>query len=321
MMKAIQVSATGGVDVLKLATVARPVLAAGQVLVKNAYSGLNYIDTYHRTGLYKLPLPFIPGREGAGVIEAVGDGVKGLKVGDRVAWIGPGSYAEYTAVPASKVQVVPDNVPLDTAAASLLQGLTALTLVKLGYAVKQGDWVLVHAAAGGTGGLLVQLAKHFGAKVIATTSSDAKVAEAVRLGADHVIRYDREDIAARVKEITGGEGVHAVFDGVGKATFDASLASLRRRGYMVSFGNASGKVPDVDLLKLSKGNVYLLRPTLFEYIQTEDEFKTYATELFDLIKTQKLELRIHKVFDLANAAAAHEELESRKAVGKILLKI
>ncbi|KAJ3375412.1 NADPH:quinone reductase [Allomyces arbusculus] len=321
MMKAIQVSATGGVDVLKLATVARPVLAAGQVLVKNAYSGLNYIDTYHRTGLYKLPLPFIPGREGAGVIEAVGDGVKGLKVGDRVAWIGPGSYAEYTAVPASKVQVVPDSVPLDTAAASLLQGLTALTLVKLGYAVKQGDWILVHAAAGGTGGLLVQLAKHFGAKVIATTSSDAKVAEAIRLGADHVIRYDREDIVQRVKEITGGEGVHAVFDGVGKATFDASLASLRRRGYMVSFGNASGKVPDVDLLKLSKGNVYLLRPTLFEYIQTEDEFKTYATELFDLIKTQKLELRIHKVFDLANAAAAHEELESRKAVGKILLKI
>ncbi|KAI9179752.1 hypothetical protein H9P43_005082 [Blastocladiella emersonii ATCC 22665] len=321
-MKAIQVAKTGGIEVLTYTTsVARPAVAAGQVLVKNAYSGVNFIDTYHRGGLYPLPLPFIPGREGAGVVEAVGDGVTEFAVGDRVAWMGPGSYAEYTAMGTTHVTKIPASVSLETAAAGLLQGLTALTLVKLAYPIKQGDTVLIHAAAGGTGGLLVQLAKHLGATVIGTTSSDAKVAEATRLGADHVIRYDRENIAERVKEITGGKGVHAVYDGVGKATFQASLDSLGRRGFLLTFGNASGKVPDVNVFSLTKNNVYLARPTLFEYIKTHEEFLELAQELFALLEAKKLEVRLHKVYPLSAAAESHTEIEAGKTVGKILLKV
>ncbi|KAI9222699.1 putative NADPH--quinone reductase [Blastocladiella britannica] len=320
-MKAIQVAATGGVDTLVLATVAKPTAGAGQVLVRNTYSGVNFIDTYHRTGLYKLPLPFIPGREAVGTIEAVGTGVTRLAVGDRVAWIGPGSYAEYTAAPIGFTVKVPAAIPDETAAAALLQGLTALAFVKHAYPVQKGDYVLVHAGAGGTGGLLVQLAKQRGAHVIATTSSEAKADMARSLGADHVIRYDHEKVSERVLAITGGKGVAAVFDGVGKATFDESLASLGRRGFLISFGNASGKVPEVDLMRLSKNNVYLARPTLFEAIKTEEEFLELADELYGLIAQDKLKIRIHKTFPLVNAGDAHTEIEAGKTAGKILLQI
>ncbi|ORZ36168.1 NADPH:quinone reductase [Catenaria anguillulae PL171] len=324
-MKAIQVAKTGGLDVLTVSSaVSRPTaasLAPGQVLVRNAFSGVNFIDTYHRTGLYTLPLPFIPGREGAGVVEAVAPDVQHVAVGDRVAWLGPGSYAQYTAVNGIHVAKLPAGVSEETGAAALLQGLTALSLVNLAYKVQVGDTVLVHAAAGGTGGLLVQLAKLRGATVLATTSSDAKAAEAKRLGADHVIRYDKEGIAERVRELTNGKGVQAVFDGVGKATFEASLASLARRGFLLTFGNASGKVPELDLLRLSKGCVYVARPTLFEYIKTADEFNELASELFSLLAVKKLEIRVHAKFSLEQVAEAHKEIEAGKTVGKILLTI
>ncbi|ORX90364.1 Zn-dependent oxidoreductase [Basidiobolus meristosporus CBS 931.73] len=319
-MKAIQIEKTGGIEVLKYTDVPIPKPAKSEILVKNHAIGVNYIDTYHRTGLYALPLPLILGREGAGVVEAIGEGVADFKVGDRVAYLTSAGYAEYGVSTEDKAAKLPDSVDFDLGAAALLQGLTALSFVKEAYKVKPNDWILVHAAAGGAGLLFTQLCKHFGAKVIGTTSTPEKAEIARKAGADHVINYAQEDVVAEVKKLTNGEGVHAVFDGVGKQTFDISLASLRRCGTLVSYGNASGKVDNLDITRLSAGNYLLLRPTLYNYIVTKEEFQPLVKELFDLIGAKKLDIKIFKTYPLENAAQAHQDLEGRKTTGKLLLK-
>ncbi|PVU91577.1 hypothetical protein BB561_004319 [Smittium simulii] len=321
-MKAIQVSQPGDVSVLEFIDTAKPQIKPGMLLVKNKYSGVNYIDTYFRSGLYPTPMPTFLGREASGVIEEVGEGISEFSVGDRVAFLTPNnSYAEYSLVsPASMIKLL-DSIDFETGAACLLQGLTALTMVKRSYQVKKGDIILVHAAAGGTGRLLVQLCKHYGATVIATVSTEEKAKIALSLGADHVIFYNTENVAERVGALTGGQMVNAVFDGVGKNTFMASFDSLRRCGTLVSFGNASGKVPPIEINMLSKGNIVLLRPMLSHYIATREEFTEATTALLDLISHNALNINVCKVFDLKDAALAHEFLEGRNTTGKVLLKI
>ncbi|KAK9767002.1 hypothetical protein K7432_003514 [Basidiobolus ranarum] len=319
-MKAIQIQKTGGVEVLNYTDVSIPKPSKNELLVKNHAIGVNYIDTYHRTGLYTLPLPLILGREGAGIVEAVGEQVTDFKVGDRVAYVAAGSYAEYGLSQEDKTAKLPESVDYDVGAASLLQGLTALSLAKESYKVKPDDWILVHAAAGGVGLLFTQLCKHFGANVIGTTSTPEKAEIARKAGADHVINYTKDDVVAEVKKITDGKGVHAVFDGVGKQTFDISLASLRRCGTLVSYGNASGKVDNFDISRLSVGNYKLLRPTLFNYIVTKEEFQPLVDELFDLIGNKKLNIKIFQTYPLKDAAQAHQDLEGRKTTGKLILK-
>ncbi|OMJ10520.1 putative quinone oxidoreductase [Smittium culicis] len=322
MMNAIQISKTGGVDVLEYTKVKIPEVKAGQVLVKNAFSGVNYIDTYFRTGLYPTPLPTLLGREGAGVVEEVGEGVAGFKKGDRVAYLANNStYAEFTSADSVNMASVPEGMGLDSAAAMMITGLTALSLAKRSYQVKKGDIILIHAAAGSTGLILTQLCKHLGATVIGTTSSEAKAKIAIDAGADHIIYYNKEDVATRVREITNGQMVHAVFDGVGKSTFQGSFDSLRRLGTLVSFGNASGKVPPIEINMLAKGNITLLRPMLYGYIATEDEFRQATSELFGLIESKVLKFNICKVFGLSEAIDAHKFIESRLSTGKVLISI
>lgn len=319
-MLAIQFARTGGPDVLEAVEVEIPSPAAGQVLVRHHAVGLNYIDTYHRSGLYPVKLPSGIGLEAAGVVEAVGDGVTRFQVGDRVAYNGTmGAYAEAAVVPAERAVKVPDNVSLETAAAALLKGMTAEFLVRRCFHVKPGDAALIHAAVGGVGQILVQWCKALGASVIATAGGEAKLALARSLGADHVIDYRREDVAARVAEITSGKGVAVVYDGVGKDTWDASLKSLARRGVLVTFGNASGPVPPFAPLELSAKSAYVTRPRLFDYIATTEELDESAEALFAVLGSGAVKIGIGQTFPLAEASAAHEALEGRRTIGATLL--
>lgn len=316
--KAIRVSEHGGPEAMRLADTtvqAEP----GRLLVDVAAAGVNFIDTYQRSGVYSMSLPSGLGLEGAGTVRAVGEGVSGFAPGDRVAWSSaPGSYAEQVAVPADAALPVPDGVELRTAAAAMLQGLTAHYLVRSTYPVGPGDVVLLHAAAGGVGLLLIQLAKAQGARVIGTASTGEKRALATGAGADEVLPYEGFD--ERVRELTDGRGASVVYDGVGKDTFDQSLASLRQRGYLVLFGGASGQVPPFDPQRLnSAGSVYLTRPSIGPYTADAEELRWRANELFGAIAEGALRVRIGGSYPLAEAAAAHRDLEARQTTGKLVL--
>lgn len=320
-MFAVRIHTVGGPEVLQFEEIETPTPGAGQVRVKLGAIGINFTDIYHRTGLYKLPLPAILGREGAGQIDAVGDGVTNVSVGDRVAFVlDAPSYAEYAVVPAGRVVHVPDAVSDEDAASVLLQGLTAHYLCFSTYPLKRDEWCLIHAAAGGAGQLTVQLAKIAGAKVIGTCSTEEKARIAREAGCDEVILYTQTDFAARVRELTNNKGVPVVYDSVGKDTYEGSLNSLSPRGILVLWGNASGAVPPIDPLTLmSKGSLYLTRPTLGHYIATPEEYAWRAGDLFQWLAQGKLCVRIDKKFPLSQAADAHRYLASRAAMGKILL--
>ncbi|KAF8942218.1 NADPH:quinone reductase [Haplosporangium gracile] len=321
---AIQIPKHGDSSVLAYVPVPKPTPKPDQVLVKVAYAGVNFIDTYQRSGLYPQTLPFIVGREGSGEIVEVGPEVKGdFKVGDRVAFMGPGSYAEYDAVSTLSLAKLPDAISLEQGAALLLQGLTAWSLVRQAYRVEKGDWVLIHAAAGGVGLLLCQMCKLLGANVIGTTSSEAKAQLAKANGADYVVDYSNgyDELVAKVNELTGNKGVHVVLDGVGASTFDVSLKVVRRLGTVISFGNASGAVPPVNIMRLAEKNIRLMRTTLFQYITTREEFDALSSELLGLVAEGKLQFAIHKVYPIQDVKQAHDDLESRKTTGKLVLKL
>ena len=323
-MRAIVVGQTGGPEVLQLSDVTAPEPGPGELLVEVGAAGVNFIETYQRSGLYAMKLPFTPGAEAAGHVLAVGEGVTEFQPGDRVATVDArGSYAEQVIVPADRAVTVPDSVDVQTAAAVMLQGMTAHYLTQSTYPVKGGETALVHAAAGGMGLLLTQMAKAAGGKVIGTVSSDAKAKLAGEAGADEVIRYDQvagEELAAEVRRRNGGHGVHVVYDGVGKDTFEASLGALRPRGMLVSFGNASGPVPPFAPLRLSAaGSLFLTRPTLGNYIVARQELEWRADDLFRWIQEGSLTVRIGATFPLGEAGEAQSDLESRKTTGKLLL--
>ncbi|MBK8524236.1 MAG: quinone oxidoreductase [Betaproteobacteria bacterium] len=322
MVQAIRFHETGGPEVLRWESVEVGEPAPGQARVRHVAVGLNFIDTYHRTGLYPLPLPSGIGLEGAGVVEAVGAGVDNVAPGDRVAYAGGpvGAYSEARCMPADRLLKLPDSLDFRTGAAMMLQGLTAAYLLRCTYRVQAGDAVLIHAAAGGVGLIACQWAKALGATVIGTTSSEAKAALARAHGADHVIFYNREDVAARVREITGGEGVAVVYDGVGKDTFMGSLDSLRTRGMMVSFGNASGPVAPFDPLLLSqKGSIFITRPTLAHHTTKRSELESLGAELFAVVTAGKVRIEINQTYALKDAAQAHRDLEARKTTGSTIL--
>jgi len=320
-MKAIRIHTPGGPEALKLDDVPEPTPGPGQALVKLAAAGVNFIDVYFRTGMYKAPLPLTLGLEGAGVVTAVGTGVTDVKIGDTVAWTGvPGSYAQMAVVPADRLVKLPPGVEPKVGAAAMLQGLTAHYLVRSSYPLKKGDTCLVHAAAGGMGLLLCQMGKMLGATVIGTVSTEEKAALAKGAGAEHVILYTQQDFEPEVKRITGGRGVDVVYDGVGATTFDKSLNCLRPRGYMILFGAASGPVPSLDLQVLNvRGSLFLQRPSLNHHIAAREELLQRAGEVLGWIKEGKIKLRIEHQFPLAQAAEAHKALEGRKTTGKILL--
>lgn len=320
-MQAIRINKNGGPEVLQLENVDKPEPGAGEALVKIEAAGLNFIDTYHRKGLYKMSLPITPGVEGAGVVEAVGSDVTEVKVGDRVAYAGQiGSYAEYHAVPAAKLVPVPDEINFSMATTAMVQGMTAHYLTHSTYPIQAGDTVLIHAAAGGTGQLLVQMAKKLGATVIGTTSTEEKAELARSLGADHVILYTESDFEEETKRLTEEAGVHAVYDGVGQATFDKGLNVLQPRGYMVLFGQSSGPVPPVDLQILNaKGSLFVTRPSIFHYIATREDLLWRAGDVFDWLAAGELQFKIDRELPLAEAAEAHRLLEARQTAGKVLL--
>jgi NADPH2:quinone reductase len=320
-MKAIRVHQYGGPEVLSYEEIPVPEPKAGEARVKIEAIGLNFIDIYQRTGLYQLPLPFTLGREAAGIVDAVGPNATEVKVGDRVAYaMEPGAYAEYAVVPAWKLVPVPAKLDSRSAAATMLQGMTAHYLAHSTYPLKQGDTALVHAAAGGVGLLLIQVAKRRGARVLGTVSTEEKARLARDAGADEVILYSRVDFAAEVKRLTSGAGVHVVYDSVGQTTFEKSLDCLRPRGCLALFGQSSGPVPPFDLGKLAaKGSLFVTRPTLLHYMSDRRELLDRANELFDWIASGQLKLRIDKSFALAEVAEAHRLLEGRKTTGKVIL--
>jgi len=320
-MLAIQAVRAGGPEVLEPVELDRPTPGPGQVLVRHEAIGLNFIDTYQRSGLYPMRYPAVLGQEAAGVVEAVGEGVPGLKAGDRVVYSGQGgAYSEYQAVAASRAIRLPDAVSFEIAAASLLKGMTTEFLVRRCYPLKAGQTILVHAAAGGVGTLLVQWAKAIGAVVIGTVGSAEKAALARELGCDHVILYREEDVAVRVREITGGAGVPVAYDSVGKDTFEATLASLARRGLFVSFGNASGAVPAFEPLRLSRaGSLFFTRPTMGDYTATPAELEESSSQLFGMIASGKLRIEIGQRFKLADTRKAHEALQGRETIGATVL--
>jgi NADPH2:quinone reductase len=320
-MRAIEIEKTGGPEVLVLRELPVPQPGPQQVLVKIEAIGVNFIDIYLREGRYPAKLPFVLGQEAAGVVTALGPGVSGFKVGDRVVWCHIlGAYAEYAVVPLGVLIAVPDGVTTRQAAAALLQGTTAHYLSHSTYAIQRGDAVLVHAGAGGVGLLLIQMAKRLGARVLTTVSTEAKAALAREAGADETILYTREDFAARVRELTGGEGVPVVYDSVGKTTFEGSLACLRRRGLMVLYGGASGPVPPLDLIRLSTmGSLYVTRPTMKDYTSTRQELEQRVGDVLGWVGDGSLKLRIEHSYPLAEAAQAHRDLEGRKTTGKVLL--
>ena len=320
-MKAIQVKTPGGPEALELVDLPVPQPKPNEAVVKLGAVGINFIDVYQREGRYKVPLPFIAGQEGAGTVSAVGSEVKSVKLGDRVAWTSvQGGYAEQAAIPADKLVILPQGVSDQQAAAAMLQGMTAHYLCYSTYPVKRGDTVLVHAAAGGVGLLLVQMCHNIGAQVIGTTSTEEKAKLARDAGADEVILYTQSDFETETKRITDGKGVNAVFDSVGKTTFDKSLSVLKPRGMMVLFGGSSGAVPPFDPIALSsKGSLFLTRPTLGHYTATRDELEFRADAIFGMIAAGKLKLRIEHTYPLAQAQQAHRDLEGRKTTGKLLL--
>jgi NADPH:quinone reductase len=320
-MKAIRLHQPGGPEQLSYEEIAVPDPRAGEVQVRIAASGINYIDVYHRIGLYPLALPCTLGVEAAGVVTALGAGVDDLRVGDQVAYAGsPGAYAEYAVVPAARLVPVPSGLALQQAAAALLQGMTAHFLSHTTYPIQPDDDVLVHAAAGGVGLLLVQLAKRRGARVFGTVSTEEKAALARAAGADEVILYTQADFESEVKRLTAGRGVHVVYDSVGKTTFDKSLNSLRPRGYLVLFGQSSGPVPPFDPAILNaKGSLFLTRPSLFHYMAARDELLEHASAVFSAITAGELKLRVDHTFALADTAEAHRQLERRATTGKLLL--
>ena len=319
-MKAIRVLQYGGPEVLIYEDIPVPEPKAGEARVKVEAIGVNFIDIYQRTGLYPIQTPFTLGMEGAGVVDAIGDGVIEVKPGDRVAYaMTLGSYAEYAVVPAAKLVPVPTNVDAKSAAALMLQGMTAHYLTRSTYPLKKGETALIHAAAGGVGLLLVQVAKQMGATVIGTVSTEAKAQLAKEAGADHVIQYTKADFLAEVKRLTE-EGVHVVYDSVGQTTFDKSLDCLRPRGYLALFGQSSGPVPPFDPGKLAaKGSLFLTRPTLLHYTLDRNELLQRADDLFNWTAAGKLKLRVEKTFALAEAAEAQRQLEARKTAGKVIL--
>ena len=320
-MKAIRVSALGGPEVLRCEELPDPVPKSGEALVRVEASGVNFIDVYHRTGLYKMEVPFTLGQEGAGTVEAVGPDVSGVRPGDRVAWASvAGSYATKAAGPAAKLVKLPSGVSAENGAAVMLQGMTAHYLTNSTYPLKPGDTCLVHAAAGGVGLLLCQIAKLRGARVIGTVGSKEKAELARGAGADEAIDYTESDFQAEVKRLTGGKGVQVVYDGVGKAVFSKSLDCLAPRGMMVTFGNASGPVPAIEPLLLSqKGSLFLTRPILAHHTATREELEKRAGDLFTWIAAGKLRVHIGARFPLERAADAHRALEGRKTTGKVLL--
>jgi NADPH2:quinone reductase len=318
-MRAVQVQRFGGPEVFTVVTVDPLRPGPGEAVVDVAASGVNFIDVYHRTGHYPNPLPFTPGSEGAGTVSAVGPGVTGVRVGDRVGWANVlGSYAEQAVVPVDRLIPLPGGVDPETAAASLLQGMTAQYLVRSTYPVRPGDTVLIHAAAGGMGLLLTQLVTHLGGRVIGTASTPAKADLARSAGAEVVVGYD--DVPAAAREFTGGEGVAVAYDGVGASTFEATLASLRPRGYFVSYGSASGPVPPVEPLRLTgAGSVFFTRPSLGHYMATRDEFLQRAGEVLGWLADGTLKVHVGGRYPLDDVARAHEDLEARRSTGKLLI--
>ena len=323
-MRAVQLSRHGGPEVLEVVDLPSPQPGAGQVLVEVEAAGVNYMDVYARKagGNYTRPLPQVLGAEGAGKVVMVGDGVEGLSVGDTVAWkAAPGSYAEQVVVSTREVIRVPGQLDVETAAALMLQGMTAHYLATSTYAVQPGDAVLVHAAAGGVGQLLTQIVKLRGGRVIATVSTDEKEALARAGGADEVVRYDRGDFAPTVRELTAGSGVAAVYDGVGATTFEGSLASLRRRGTLVLYGAARGPVPPFDLQRLNPaGSLFVTRPTLVDYTATREELEERAGDILSWVADGRLKVNIGGRYPLEKARSAHEDLEARRTTGKLLLR-
>ncbi|MBX3190514.1 MAG: quinone oxidoreductase [Labilithrix sp.] len=318
---AIRMHETGGPEVLKWEPIDLAPLGPGEVRLRQTAVGLNFIDTYHRTGLYPVPLPAVLGSEAAGVVEAVGEGVDSFARGDRVAYAtGPmGAYAEARNVPASVLVKVPDGVDDRTAAAAMLKGMTAHYLLRRIHPVKKGDTILVHAAAGGVGLIMCQWAKHLGATVIGTVGSEEKAALARAHGADHIVMYGSEDVAKRVREVAGG-GVPVVYDSVGRDTFAASLDALAPRGLLVTYGQSSGPIPPFDLRLLAqKGSLFVTRPTLFDYVRARAELDAAARELFDVIASGAVKIRIGQTYPLREAARAHADLGARKTSGSSLL--
>lgn len=320
-MQAIRIDETGGPEVLCVADVPTPEPGPEQMLVRVAAAGINYIDTYHRTGIYAMELPFTPGLEGAGEVVAVGADVSGFAPGDRAAWSNAiGSYAELVTVPATRAVAVPGEVPLDAAAAVMLQGMTAHYLSTDTYALRPGSRCLIHAGAGGVGLLLIQMAKRSGAEVFTTVSTPEKAELAAAAGADHVIRYVEQDFGDAIEAIAGPRPLDVVYDGVGRATFDRGLELLRPRGVMALFGQASGVVPPLDLGRLAaNGSLYVTRPTLFSHIATRADLERRAGEVLAAVGQGHLDVRIGHRYPLAAAAEAHRALEGRATTGKVLL--
>ena len=321
-MKAIRFHETGGPEVLRLEELALPEPGPGQARVRHTAIGVNFIDTYHRTGLYKLPLPSGLGVEAAGVVEAVGQGVGHVAVGDRVAYVArpPGAYAEAAAVPADRLVKIPEGVSDEVAAAAMLKGMTVWMLIRRIHAVKPGENVLFHAAAGGVGLIAVQWLRALGARTIATVGSEEKGRLALAAGASDVIVYTREDFVKRVRQLTKGEGVPVVYDSVGRTTFEGSLDCLAPMGLMVSYGNASGPVPPFELAQLAaKGSLFVTRPTLFSYTARREDLEEGARELFGVIGSGKVHIEVKHRWPLARAADAHRALEGRHTTGSIVL--
>lgn len=319
MTKAIRIHENGGPEVMRWEEIDVPEPGEGEAFITHEAIGLNFIDVYHRTGLYPLPgLPWVLGMEGAGTVKAVGTGVSEVKVGDRVAYAGlpPGAYAEERLIPSHRLVVLPDSINFETAAAMMLQGLTAQYLIRRTYRVKEGDTVLCHAAAGGVGLILCQWAKSLGATVIGTVGTEAKAEIAKAHGCDHAIVYSRENFLDRVKEITSGEGVSVVYDSIGQATFDKSLDCLKPMGMMVSFGNASGPVPPFEPgLLAQKGSLFFTRPSLMTYTAKREDLFTGSSELFEAVVSGKVKIEVNQRYKLEDAAQAHKDLEARKTTG------
>ena len=321
MAKAVRYHKQGGPEVLQLDEVPVGEPGAGQARIRHTAIGVNFVDTYQRSGLYPMQMPAVAGNEGAGVVESVGSGVSDLKAGDRVAYTGlPGSYCDVRVVPADRLVKIPQGISDEQAASMMLKGLTVHYLIFTTYPVKKGETVLWHAAAGGVGLIACQWLKALGVTIIGTAGSAEKMALAKAHGADHVINYSTENFVARVKEITGGKNVPVVYDGVGKSTWEGSLDCLRIRGLLALFGNASGPVPPVNLGILStKGSLYVTRPTLNSHIVTRDDLMMRANDLFEIVKSGKVKIETTKKYKLADAAQAHRDLESRKTTGSVIL--
>jgi NADPH2:quinone reductase len=322
-MQAIQISQTGGPEVLVWAELPTPSPKPGEALIHVEAIGVNFIDVYFREGRYPAALPFVPGQEAAGTVVAVGEGVTSVAPGDRVAWCGiPGTYAEFALAPAARLVTIPDTVSATDAAAAMLQGMTAHYLAHSTYAIKPGDTVLIHAGAGGTGLLLTQMAKKLGARVFTTVSTQEKAELSRKAGADETILYTQCDFAAEVKRLTGNAGLPVVYDSVGRSTFEQSLTCLRPRGTMVLFGGASGAVPPFDLIRLSTmGSLYVTRPTLKDYIATREDLESRAADVLSWLADGSLKLTTEHTYSLRDAAQAHRDLESRKTTGKVLLTL